>query len=71
MPKNDGQANDLHAKTFAGRSACSSTQAARPFIIDGYATDPSSFQAQTQSDVVVVRYHDHALEVLAAVAMRA
>ena len=65
MPNGKGQANDLYAKTFAGRSACAPAQAAaRPFIIDWDATDQSSFQAQAQSDVVVVRYHDCALEVL-------
>ena len=65
MPKSNGQANDLYSKTFAGRTACSSaTAAARPFIIDWDATDQSSFQAHAQTDVVVVRYHDCALEVL-------
>ncbi len=60
----DGKPNNLYDKTFAGQNACNPKNAERPFIIDWDATDQSSFQAQTQGDVVFVQYKGCDLKVL-------
>jgi len=60
----NGQPNDLYSKSFAGQNKCNPKNADRPFIIDWDATDQSSFQAHTQSDVVFVEYKGCDLKVL-------
>jgi hypothetical protein len=64
MSGKNGQPNDLYSKTFAGQNQCNPKNADRPFIINWDATDQSSFQAQTQSDVVFVEYKGCELKVL-------
>ncbi len=54
----------LYDQTLAGQSKCSAKGNDRPFIIDWDATDQSSFQAQSQNDVVFVHYEGCQLKVL-------
>jgi hypothetical protein len=55
----------LYEKTFAGQNnKCNPKSHDRPFIIDWDATDQSSFQAATASDIVFVRYEGCDLKVL-------
>ncbi len=46
----------LAEKTFAGQNKCNPKNADRPFIIEWDATDQSTFQSITASDVVLVKY---------------
>ena len=46
----------LADKTFAGQNKCNPKSVDRPFIIDWDATDQSSFQSHSASDVIFVRY---------------
>ncbi|MDB4997341.1 MAG: hypothetical protein JWM74_4773 [Myxococcaceae bacterium] len=50
--------------TFAGKNACNPKNHERPFIIEWDATDASSFQARTATDVVFVRYEGCDLHVI-------
>jgi hypothetical protein len=54
----------LYDQTLAGQSKCASKGDARPFILDWDATDQSSFQAQSQNDVVFVHFEGCQLKVL-------
>ncbi|GAC1519691.1 MAG: hypothetical protein NVS3B10_21320 [Polyangiales bacterium] len=54
----------LYEKSFAGANKCNPKNADRPFIIDWDATDQSSFQAHTNSDIVFVEYKGCELRVL-------
>ncbi len=54
----------LMDKTFAGANKCSPKTAERPFVIEWDATDMSSFEARTSSDVVFVKYEGCDLKIL-------
>ncbi len=54
----------LGDKTFAGQNKCNPKNHDRPFIIEWDATDQSSFQSYTASDVVVVKYEGCEMKVL-------
>ena len=56
--------SSLMGKTFAGQNACNPDNHLRPFIIEWDATDMSSFQARTATDVVFVKYEGCSLTVL-------
>ena len=59
-----GMSNNMYDKTFAGANACNPKNHDRPFIINWDATDQSSFQAHTASDIVFVEYKGCELKVL-------
>ncbi len=54
----------LMDQTFAGQNKCNPKVHERPFVIEWDATDTSSFQARTATDVVVVKYDGCNLTVL-------
>lgn len=54
----------LMDQTFAGQNKCNPKAHERPFVIEWDATDTSSFQARTATDVVVVKYDGCNLTVL-------
>ena len=59
-----GGMGKLGDKTFAGQNKCNPKNHDRPFIIEWDATDQSSFQSYTASDVVVVKYEGCEMKVL-------
>src|SRR5207248_40261 len=52
--------------TVAGKNRCNPKEQDRPFVIEWDATDMSSFEAKTASDVVFVKYDGCNLRVLDA-----
>ena len=61
-----GMSNNMYDKTFAGANSCNPKNHDRPFIINWDATDQSTFQAHTASDIVFVEYKGCELKVLTA-----
>jgi hypothetical protein len=57
-----GMMND----SFAGQNACNPENHLRPFIIEWDATDMSSFESITSTDIVVVHYEGCEMRVLDA-----
>ncbi|PRQ08911.1 hypothetical protein [Enhygromyxa salina] len=54
----------LMDESFAGQKACDPEDHTRPFIIEWDATDMSSFESLTASDIVLVKYEGCKLRVL-------
>ncbi len=63
-PSDEIGQSKLMSKTFAGKNKCDSANHTRPFIIEWDATDMSSFQSFSDSDVIMVKYEGCELHVL-------
>lgn len=50
--------------SFVGKTKCNPKSAERPFVVEWDATDVSTFQARTATDVVFVRYEGCDLEIV-------
>ncbi|MEJ7728422.1 MAG: hypothetical protein WKG00_04325 [Polyangiaceae bacterium] len=64
MPSRESGQSALMGETFAGANKCSPENHERPFVIEWDATDMSSFEARTATDVVVVKYEGCNMRVL-------
>jgi hypothetical protein len=63
-PARDSGQSALMDKTVAGQHRCDPKSHERPFVIEWDATDMSSFEAKTASDVVFVKYEGCDIHVL-------
>ncbi len=63
-PARESGQSALMDQSFAGKNKCSAKGHERPFVIEWDATDMSSFEARTATDIIFVKYEGCELKVL-------
>ena len=63
-PARESGQSGLMDQSFAGKNKCTAKGHERPFVIEWDATDMSSFEARTATDVIFVKYEGCELKVL-------